>query len=363
MTVRRCLTALVACLALALLAAPSSQADDTVTPMCNGQPCVAGWYTGPVFLSWLWSGGSATSGCANQYYAVDTVQAASCAVTFPDGSVTRQYVLNLEVSSPTAMANPARAPDFNGWYNHPVTIAFAGSSFSGIAWCTTTTYSGPYALNGVVNGTCTDRAGKTASASLSINYDATPPQLRVTAQTGDGFVDLSWQATATLASVTLSRSPGLRGAAPSILTRGLPRSFDDARVRNGRRYRYTITARDQAGNVTVRTVAITPGPHLLSPSAGARLARPPLLLWTPVRNASYYNLQLFSGGRKILSTWPGSARLRLTRAWSFGGQRFRLRPGRYVWYVWPGFGRRFAARYGRLVGAGSFRVVAAPRPG
>jgi hypothetical protein len=27
----------------------------------------------------------------------------------------------------------------------------------------------------------------------------------------------------------------------------------------------------------------------------------------------------------------------------------RLTPGRYDWYVWPGFGRRAAERYGHLI--------------
>jgi hypothetical protein len=33
----------------------------------------------------------------------------------------------------------------------------------------------------------------------------------------------------------------------------------------------------------------------------------------------------------------------------FNGRRFQLTEGRYVWYVWPGFGKRSHRRYGKLI--------------
>jgi hypothetical protein len=85
-------------------------------------------------------------------------------------------------------------------------------------------------------------------------------------------------------------------------------------------------------------------------------ARPPVLRWTRARHARYYNVQLHRAGRKILSAWPARPRYRLHRRWSFAGNLRRLAPGRYVWYVWPGYGRRSAARYGDLIGRSAFRV-------
>ncbi len=55
-----------------------------------------------------------------------------------------------------------------------------------------------------------------------------------------------------------------------------------------------------------------------------------MLAWTPVRGATYYNVQLFHGGGKVLSMWPAHARLQLPRAWRFKGHHYRLRPGRYA---------------------------------
>ena len=51
------------------------------------------------------------------------------------------------------------------------------------------------------------------------------------------------------------------------------------------------------------------------------------------------------------------ASLQLHRTWRFDGRRYHLKPGRYKWYVWPGFGKRKAARYGQMVGSGTFIVV------
>jgi hypothetical protein len=70
--------------------------------------------------------------------------------------------------------------------------------------------------------------------------------------------------------------------------------------------------------------------------------------------AGDYNLQVMRGGRKILSVWVTRPRFQLRRTWVFNGRRYRLRPGVYRWYVWPGFGLFSAGRYGRLLGGSSF---------
>jgi hypothetical protein len=108
----------------------------------------------------------------------------------------------------------------------------------------------------------------------------------------------------------------------------------------------------------VRTITTTPNPRLLAPTSGARLKAPPMLTWTPVHGATYYNVQLYRRG-KVLSVWPGRAQLQLPRRWRFDGHRFRLKPGRYTWFVWPGFGRRSAGRYGHAIGKRTFVVTRA----
>jgi hypothetical protein len=96
---------------------------------------------------------------------------------------------------------------------------------------------------------------------------------------------------------------------------------------------------------------------LTGPAAGARLTAPPVLAWGAVARASYYNVQLYRNGRKILTFWPRTTSLRLQRTWRFDGHTYALTPGTYRWYVWPGFGARSANRYGKLVGTRSFVVT------
>jgi len=70
-------------------------------------------------------------------------------------------------------------PDQNGWYRNPVTVNWSGSdATSGLASCTSVSYSGPDGASIAPSGTCTDQAGNT-SAPLTLpnplKYDSTPP--------------------------------------------------------------------------------------------------------------------------------------------------------------------------------------------
>lgn len=76
----------------------------------------------------------------------------------------------------------------------------------------------------------------------------------------------------------------------------------------------------------------------------------PLLRWTAVRRARYYNFGLYRNGKKILDLWPRQARAQLSSGWRFAGRTYQLTPGRYRWYVWPGFGPPAAHRYGPTIG-------------
>jgi hypothetical protein len=150
---------------------------------------------------------------------------------------------------------------------------------------------------------------------------------------------------------------------------GKATAFVDRSVVSGRRYAYRITTHDRAGNgSTGVTVGATAKAFLYAPANGARVPSPPLLRWTAVRGATYYNVQLWflsvSGqkqavkGVKVLSAWPSTTKLQLRRSWRFEGRRVRLLPGRYQWYVWPGFGKLSAQRYGQLHGESTFTVRA-----
>lgn len=139
---------------------------------------------------------------------------------------------------------------------------------------------------------------------------------------------------------------------------GRAASFVDTGAKNGTHYRYAITAVGADGERSGDVVAlVTPtATQLVRPAAGALVTSPPLLLWVPIPKASYYNVQLFRDGAKVLSIWPGSNHLALNGHWVFGGRTYALSPGVYRWYVWGGLGRRSARKYSPVLGSSTFRV-------
>lgn len=94
---------------------------------------------------------------------------------------------------------------------------------------------------------------------------------------------------------------------------------------------------------------------LLSPKAADWLPwQRPVLTWRKAAGAAYYNVQIFRGTRRVLNAWSTDRRLKVPEG--------VLRQGRsYVWVVWPGAGKKSAAKYGSAVGRSSFAITLRPR--
>jgi hypothetical protein len=196
--------------------------------------------------------------------------------------------------------------------------------------------------------------------------DRTPPRdaSSFKARAGDHLVTVTWRlpGDADFDHVVLTRSTRRSPQADKVVYTGTGRRYVDRKLSNGVQFRYTLVAVDRAGNRS-DGVSATATPHtiyLVAPGDGARVTRPPTLLWVPPAKANYYNVQLFRGGTKVLSAWPSRNRFQLTRTWKYRGRRYRLVAGTYRWYVWPGLGPRRNAKYGTLLGQNTF--VYAPRP-
>ena len=204
-----------------------------------------------------------------------------------------------------------------------------------------------------VTCTATD-GGETTTRRFTITVaDRTPPTLavpksRVVRTTRAGAI-VTFSATAT----DVVDGPVATACTPASGTR-FP--FGVTKV--------TCSANDRRGNattagfdITVTRIRTAKRSSLLAPLAGARVSAPPMLRWRAVPKAKFYNAQVYRNGRKILSLWPQRSRLKMTRSWQHGGRTFRLKPGVYTWYVWPGFGTLATPRFGKLLGQSSFRVT------
>ena len=341
---------------------------DATPPVISGPnparaPDSNGWYNHAVAVGF--PGSDATSGidsCTQTSYAGPDTGAGSisgvCTDRAGNHSATSAFGFKYDGTPPQASAGPSRPADANGWYNHALTVGFTGSDLlSGLDSCSAPTgYAGPDSRATAVVGACVDKAGNAAAASFPLKYDQTAPlvsSLRATPE--NHSMRLTWGTSGDSSYVEIKRTPGRNGEAASVVYRGSASTLLDAGLTAGRRYMYRVAAVDEAANSADKAVAVTATGPLLMPAPGARVSSPPRLVWTAVKKASYYNLQLVRDGR-VLSTWPERASFQLRRTWIYKGRRYRLRPGVYRWYVWPGFGRVAAARYGRLLGASSFVI-------
>jgi hypothetical protein len=352
-----------------LAATPAASADSvTITSTVDGIVGNNGWYRGSaggnyVVVHWSVSGSFvSTEGCEPGVKVFGPTKGTklTCIVYTADGSTTSTKTVKIDADPPTGIgAAAARAPDANGWYNHPVAIGWhGGDATSGIAGCTALTYAGPDNGAAAVSGGCTDNAGNSAGVAFALRYDATPPTVSgVSVDSKAGADVIAWKSSSPGDTAVVSRV-ARNARAERLVFRGTGERFVDKTISDGVEYRYSVRTFDQAANESqaVTVVAVPKVVLLGKPAYVPRVAARPILRWSRVRGATYYHVQLFRRGKRILAAWPRSRQLALRGAWAWSGHRYRLTPGRYRWYAWAGFGSRAAARY-RLLGKDDFIVT------
>jgi hypothetical protein len=117
-----------------------------------------------------------------------------------------------------------------------------------------------------------------------------------------------------------------------------------------------LYAYDHSGNVSraarpkVSLASLIP----LRPLGGSVVRKAPQLRWRPSKHVAYYNVQLFRNGHRVLVRWPSHPFFRF--------QAGKLRPGTYVWFVWPAMKHQGAApTFGKLIGRSMFVVKGSKR--
>jgi hypothetical protein len=351
----------------------ATDALPVITYTIDGISGTNGWYRGStggnyVVLRWSVSGADNTD-CtfAVKIQGPSTGTTRSCSASNAAGPVTASTkLIKIDADPPTGVGATAnRPPDVSGWYNHALGVSWYGSdATSGLAACTSASYAGPDADAASVGGGCTDSAGNTSTTAFAFRYDATAPTVSATSVESRAAADvLSWKSSSPSDIAVIRRVPRGKRTGP-VVFRGAGAGFADKKIRAEIEYRYFLRTYDQAGNAS-REVSILALPKVVTLGRKTpyvpRAVAQPILRWSSVRGATYYHVQLFRRGKRILAAWPLGPQLGLRPAWKWAGRAQRLTPGRYRWYAWAGFGRRSAANY-RPLGKADF-VITRSRPG
>jgi hypothetical protein len=151
-----------------------------------------------------------------------------------------------------------------------------------------------------------------------------------------------------------SRRPPRDGTDGTVVYRGLGTSIV-LTLRVGQMRYLALFAADSSGNVSAAARRVVSLASLvpLRPLSGSFVSAAPLLAWKPTKGASYYNVQLFRNGKRVLVAWPSQPAYRIPAG--------TLLPGTYVWYVWPALeATRVTPRFADLIGRATF--VYSPGP-
>lgn len=273
------------------------------------------------------------------------------------------------VSAPPADSNSASA-SFTFGSNEPGSTFVCSLDAGGFDACSSPkTYSGLGDGNHTFRVQAVDAAGNADPTPSAYTWrisgvgpatvDHTPPgNVRGLRQrVGYGVLRLSWSRPpdTDFDHIGIYVSTSARTPARVAVYRGPASAYTAKHFRNGFYYRYTVISYDRTGNASRGVSAVVSASALLRmPADGARLRNPPRLLWTGIPGANFYNVQLYRGSQKVLSTWPRKSAVQLAAHWTYAGHPFRWKNGSYRWYVWPAFGPRRRFHYGQLLGQASF---------
>ena len=145
-------------------------------------PNAAGWNTTDVTITYVCSDSlSGVVACPGVKTVSTEGKAEQISVTVSDqagNTATATVSLNIEKTAPTITASVAPAPNAAGWNNSNVTVSFVCTpSASDIVSCQTPVSVSTEGKGQAVSGNVTDQAGKTNTATATVNIDKTAPQI------------------------------------------------------------------------------------------------------------------------------------------------------------------------------------------
>jgi hypothetical protein len=261
-----------------------------------------------VTVTFSWDGqGTETDKSADCHdgnpFTVSSPTTLTCQVTNADSSTSSLAVsVTVDQQAPIVTPTPSRAPDSNGWFNHPFDVGFAGtdpSPGSGILSCAPAVhYDGPDGAALSVAGGCTDNAGNTGGAEYDFKYDATKPTMAAPSAS-PGAAPSGWFT----GPVTWTfPCHDTTSGAPATVTAPTYVGPDSGSAS------VTASCTDAAGNTQTRSVAFKydatpPAPaQLFAAASDGSVA----LSWTPASDAASFTLTRSNGG-PATTIFTGSA--------------------------------------------------------
>jgi hypothetical protein len=188
------------------------------------------------------------------------------------GAQLRVEIIGIDRDAPTITATASPAANAQGWNQSAVTVRFrCKDKTSGMAFCPEPVVVSSEGSNQTVTGTARDKAGHTASASVIVNLDLTPPA--ITASVSPLPNSASWNNSDT--SVTFACADSLSGiascSAPVLVTT------------EGANQPVLGDARDMAGNIATASVSISldktpPSLAVTEPAPGGTVDHSPVTI-------------------------------------------------------------------------------------
>ncbi|MFN8062426.1 MAG: chitobiase/beta-hexosaminidase C-terminal domain-containing protein [Vicinamibacterales bacterium] len=158
-----------------------------------------------------------------------------------------------DTTAPTIVAEVYPTPNAEGWNNTPVTVSFrCRDTQSGVASCPSPLTLTQETAGQAVSGSTTDVAGNSASTSITVKIDMTPPVISTTAPANGSTVSATTVALSGVHADLLSGIGTLQCHGHVVST---PLTCTVA-LQPGRNY-LTVQGTDRAGNARSATVVVT----------------------------------------------------------------------------------------------------------
>jgi sugar lactone lactonase YvrE len=168
--------------ATAVFTANLDKSPPTIMAAADRPPNAAGWYAADVVVTFTCSDAGAGIATCPGPVTLSTEGAQrsvkGTAVDRAGKTAVAELKLNLDKTPPVVTVADSPAANGNGWHSTDVTVQFTcDDALSGVASCPASTVVGTEGRAQVRSGQAVDLAGNTASASVTLNIDKTPPVL------------------------------------------------------------------------------------------------------------------------------------------------------------------------------------------